>query len=364
MTGSAKGRSAVEMLLYLYAESPVHAGASDSLGTLDLPIQREATTGYPVIWGQSLKGALRQAAQDAGWDDDLVRLVFGSAVRAPQTRESGEPEQAAEPGADAVSGGDDGGSSAGLLSVGDAQLVALPVPTLRNTFAWVTSGIALARLARKYTVLARGGVPYPVPEVAGDAGAAADAGWVGPGEEVLGPCLVPLARKPDAELAEWAGRIAGHVFGPDPAGAFAFFAAKLRTDLLVVGHDVMPVLAKECTEFTARVQLGEGKTVQHGPFYSEYLPTETILAANLTLRPAPGGQVPVGTCAEELELLLHGEPLQVGGDETLGKGLMWARLLTADALAADAAAETPGPTGTGEDAGSGARNGGGAGVAS
>ena len=54
-----------EFLLYLYAESPVHTGAAGSLDVLDLPVQREAATGYPVIWGQSLKGALRQAAGDA-----------------------------------------------------------------------------------------------------------------------------------------------------------------------------------------------------------------------------------------------------------------------------------------------------------
>ena len=55
-----------QYLLYLYAESPVHTGAADSVDVLDLPVQREAATGYPVIWGQSLKGALRQAADDAG----------------------------------------------------------------------------------------------------------------------------------------------------------------------------------------------------------------------------------------------------------------------------------------------------------
>jgi CRISPR-associated protein Cmr4 len=46
-----------EFLLYLYAESPVHTGATDSLDILDLPIQREAATGYPVIWQGRLQSA-------------------------------------------------------------------------------------------------------------------------------------------------------------------------------------------------------------------------------------------------------------------------------------------------------------------
>ena len=112
-------------LLYLYAESPVHTGAADSIDVIDLPVQREAATGYPVIWGQSLKGALRQAASDAGWADSLTEKVFGSAIERPD---------------------EDGGTKAGTLAVGDAQLVAMPVPTLRRTFAWITSEIALARL--------------------------------------------------------------------------------------------------------------------------------------------------------------------------------------------------------------------------
>ena len=123
-----------EFLLYLYAESPVHAGAADSVDVLDLPVQREASTGYPVIWGQSLKGALRQGAREAAGWDGLVTRVFGS-----------------EPG-DRTG---DGGTTPGLLAVGDAQLVAMPVPTLRRTFAWVTSEIALGRLARKYRALGR-----------------------------------------------------------------------------------------------------------------------------------------------------------------------------------------------------------------
>src|SRR5688572_8231833 len=114
------------MVLLLYAESPVHAGASDSVGLLDLPIQREVTTSYPVIWGQSLKGALRQAAGE----HPEVPAVFGSAL-----------------------GGDREATTAGQLAVGDAQLVAMPVPTLQRTFAWATSTIALTRLARRYRAL-------------------------------------------------------------------------------------------------------------------------------------------------------------------------------------------------------------------
>lgn len=290
-----------EFLLYLYAESPVHTGAADSADVLDLPVQREAATGYPVIWGQSLKGALRQAARDS-WDRPRVDALFGSAIEDP---------------------GESGGTTPGVLAVGDAQLVAMPVPTLRRTFAWLTSEIALGRLARKYSALGRA-VPQ-VPQVAPDSGLAADAEWTASPSEVLGPLLVSLGNAPDQHLIEWAGQIAGDAFGND--SGFAPFAAKFGRDLVLGGSSVTPTLLAECTEQAVRVQLDTAsKTVKNGPFYSEYLPAETILAAALTLRGA--GTAP-GSRAADVRELLNGKLLRIGGDETLGKGLMWGRLIEA-----------------------------------
>ncbi|MGH3221703.1 MAG: type III-B CRISPR module RAMP protein Cmr4 [Streptosporangiaceae bacterium] len=269
---------------------------------LDLPVQRERTTGYPVIWGQSLKGALRQAATDAGWGADLLEKVFGSAIERPD---------------------EDGGTTPGTLAVGDAQLVAMPVPTLRRTFGWLTSAIALARLARKYKILDR--ETPALPDVRSGDGAAASDAWAQPEREreVLGPFLVPLGSSHNRDLAAWADRIAGDALGPGEE--FRPFADKLRADLLLAGSDIVRDLLDECTEQAVRVQLNASKTVQNGPFYSEYLPAETIMAASLTLR----GTGDTSENREALRQLLHGQLLQIGGDETLGKGLMWGRLLKA-----------------------------------
>ncbi|WP_112466913.1 type III-B CRISPR module RAMP protein Cmr4 [Streptomyces triticisoli] len=315
-------RAQNEWLLYLYAESPLHAGAADASGVIDLPIQREAGTGYPVVWGQSLKGALRQAARDDGWDPDILRTVFGS-----------DPPSGAAPGEDGADAADraeaaagQGASTAGLLAVGDAQLVALPVPTLQQTFAWVTSDLALARLARKYLALPEEMRPRlgPPERTLDGVALATNAKWCGKSrDEVLGPLVVPLAEKPDAAVVAWAERIAGDGIGEDDV--FEPFADKLKRDLLVVDDDVMPELNRDCTEVVARVQLNSGKTVEHGPFYSEYLPAETLLVASLTLRASELSELVV----DEVKELLHGRQIQIGGDETIGKGLVWCRLVGA-----------------------------------
>ena len=99
---------------------------------------------------------------------------------------------------------------------------------------------------------------------------------------------------------------------------------------MLAGSHIVPPLLRECTEQAVRVQLStSSKTVENGPFYSEYLPAETILAASLTLR-QPGGDDAAARHEKHrsaLRTLLHGQLLQVGGDETLGKGLVWCRLL-------------------------------------
>lgn len=62
-------------LLGLLAETSIHAGAGQSGGVIDLPIQREAHTGWPVVYGSAVKGALRALAEEnnALW----LKIVFG-----------------------------------------------------------------------------------------------------------------------------------------------------------------------------------------------------------------------------------------------------------------------------------------------
>ena len=50
--------------LFLVCETPLHAGSGDSLGIVDMPIQRERHTGFPKIEASSLKGALRMAFEN------------------------------------------------------------------------------------------------------------------------------------------------------------------------------------------------------------------------------------------------------------------------------------------------------------
>src|SRR5262249_49214971 len=206
-------------LLFLYAESPVHAGADSSVGAVDLPMQRDGHTRLPVIWGQSLKGALR-AHPKPGWKDTDVIEAFG------------DPP----PSASTSTGGD---LKPGTLSVGDAELVAFPVPTLVATFAWVTSPLALGRLRRK-AALAGVGNDRSEPGLQ-DVGVAlaASARWAGD-QIVLGPYVV-TGQHDDEAASGWAAwlsrRALPHLNGAnDPRRVFR---DKLAEDLAVVHDDLL-----------------------------------------------------------------------------------------------------------------------------
>lgn len=287
-----------DTLLYLYAETSVHAGAEASSGVIDSPIQREAGTGYPVIWGQSLKGALRAHAYHF-LDETVVEHMFGSAVDFEGVKRQGS------------------------IAVGDAQIVGFPVHTVVNTFAWVTSTIALSRLERKRR---RTGLP-PVSRLPEDVdtGLAPPAGLTGrmprwsATAEIFGASETSLAA--DEATGEWAALLAGEAL---PTGAeFARFRDKFATDLITLAASDFSDDLDHDTEALPRIALErDTKTIQPGAYFNtEYLPSDTLLAATVSLRTQEDRDRFVTLFGDDAA------PLQVGGDETIGKGLTWVRIV-------------------------------------
>lgn len=118
-------------MLFIYVETPLHAGTGRGLGAVDLPIQRERTTNYPIVQASSIKGRLRAEARSKigqGITAEEVKAIFG-----PET-------------------GDNASEHAGALSTGDARILLFPVRSLAGVFAWVTSVDVLARFQREATL--------------------------------------------------------------------------------------------------------------------------------------------------------------------------------------------------------------------
>src|SRR5436305_13167855 len=94
---------------YLYVETPLHAGVGSGLSSIDLPIQRERTTQYPMIQGSGIKGKLRATIEGdrkelPNEQQNLVDILFGPPAAAGK-----------------------GSEHAGALIAGDARMLLFPV---------------------------------------------------------------------------------------------------------------------------------------------------------------------------------------------------------------------------------------------
>jgi CRISPR-associated protein Cmr4 len=115
------GKTMKQAMLGLFTETSLHAGTGQMTGVIDLPIQREAHTEWPCVYGSAVKGAMRVLADSQ--KHDWVEEVFG-------------PEE--------------GNTHAGSIAISDARLLLLPVRSLTGHFKWVTCPALLERLQRDY----------------------------------------------------------------------------------------------------------------------------------------------------------------------------------------------------------------------
>lgn len=327
----------VGAMLGLHAQTSLHPGAGTALGTVDLPVQRERHTHWPTIAGSALKGILRDACREkiAARDDldNLERFDDKPEERADRNKGSRRERADATLLLNVVFGPPTAGSHefGGALSVTDARLVAFPVRSLRGVFAWVSCPAVLERLQRD-TALAGKPTSLVLPAV-------------GPNEvavPITCPCVVGnkqivleefefrKSATDSGSIAQW---IAQHLLpSSDDPGRDPFKATRERfqKQFVVLSDDDFTHFAQHATEVSARIGLSyDTKTVRQGAlFYQEFLPTETlfysVVLANAARARNGGGKDP----REVFAFLEKSLPplLQIGGDETTGKGYCATRL--------------------------------------
>jgi CRISPR-associated protein Cmr4 len=320
-------------LLGLHALTALHPGSGAALGTVDLPVQRERHTHWPTIAGSALKGILRDGCREqiAGRADldeleryDDQRDEQDRIERAP--RPPGKLEKAdGTLELDELFGPPAGKSAefAGAVSVTDARLLAFPVRSLRGVFAWISCPAVLERLQRDAALVGQG-PPETTFSFTGDFQAIPAAPDC--------PCLIGGDKfvleefelhKIDGDAGPLAAWIAERLL---PAGpTYAPTRARFARHFLVVHDDDFSHFVSYATEVTARIGLDyETKTVKGGAlFYQEFLPAETLFYSVVLINAARTrrGARPAGALAQALAGFLQRMPvLQVGGDETTGKG--------------------------------------------
>jgi CRISPR-associated protein Cmr4 len=291
-------------ILFMYLETPLHAGSGTSLGVVDLPIQREKHTGFPMVQASGVKGAIRAHARDVLGDaaKDEINTVFG-------------PDDSA-------------GEYASALALTDARLLLFPVRSLAGVFAWTTCPTMLNRLRRELTVA--GGPELPtVPQPRDDhALVPRQAGVVIDQSSVVLEEFT-FAAQPEQSVTDLGAWMANHVL-PD-TGEYIFWAEQVQQNLVVLPDDAFRDFVQLSTDVVARIRIDpdKGTAAAGGLWYEECLPPESVLwtlAMATDPRSRNGGST-MQTAAHVLDFMtdrLFGQVsrMQFGGDETIGRGLV------------------------------------------
>jgi len=287
-------------VMFIYTESSLHCGSGTSLGVIDLPIQREKYTDYPVCQASGVKGVVREWFENKhGKDNDKIIKTFGP---------------------DFSNRGSDSEAFAGAATFTDARLLLFPVRSLNGVFAYTTSRFALSRLKRDLKMAGKP-VQWNIPDDASDKIVGYKDCKIKDSNNkvVLEEYTFDFHEDTNVKaIAEW---IANNAI---PQGdEYKFWRDKVKTDLLILPENAFRDFVKLSTEVQARIQIdNKTKTVKSGAlFYEEALQSDSLLysvvmahdAANATLK------------AEEIMKLLNeidGKHLQFGGDATIGKGIV------------------------------------------
>lgn len=308
-------------MLFLYVETPLHAGTGSGLGAVDLPIQRERVTGYPLVQASSVKGVLRSVAEGAAQGNGHQRKVV--AVFGPKTNKAHE--------------------HAGAFSPGDARLLLFPVRSLLGIFAWTTSRHALSRFLRDAKFARLPDIDWSVPRLPtfeDENGEQYEKALVCTDNDISADNQVVLeefafevetSEKLD-EIAAWLAKYAlpGKLDerGERLSDEYDYWADKLPRRLIILPKDDFREFTRFSTEVVARIQLDQKTKTVAGPalWTEENLPTDTLLYVPVYATRPRSKQVPEGWQGAKdvlnfVRTTVTGR-VQIGGNETIGRGIV------------------------------------------
>jgi CRISPR-associated protein Cmr4 len=287
--------------MFLYLESSLRVGSDEDTVEADLPIQREAATGYPLVPGSSLKGALRARAQKQQAPVELLRLL-GS----PPEAEDQEPQPSS-------------------VVVSDAIPLLFPVRSLTGLFAWVTSIETWSRFQRD---LAAYGVKVPqgphLPAFPAETAAIAPEAPLLCSKRTLVFEELSFPVQAAEEVAALGAWLAEYAFSDDPV--YDFWRTRAARGVVVLPEGAYRYFVLHGTQVAPRIRIDPRTgTASDGSLWTEeYLPPETLLYGLIGARmpePPPKEIKKASDLTDWVRGLAPGL-LQLGSGRTLGHGLV------------------------------------------
>lgn len=347
-------------LLFLICESPLHAGSGSDLGVIDLPIQRERHTSFPKIESSSLKGSIREAFEGKLSNEEdrkKIHLAFGYDDKTPEgngvKKHFGDDKQ-----------------FQGALGFTDARLLLFPVKSMKGVFAWITCKKVLEQFKRDFELTKTkllDDVLREIPKENTDHNSCVlqgipeentvsrECGLIVSGSSIVLEEYTFRVTEDEKtfQLADW---LAKELFEEN-----SYWQNHLKKNLVVLSNDDFTDFVNLSTEVVTRTKIdNETGTVQDGALFTEeYLPAESILYSLALFSPLFHNVKTIEPFMKYIEDIKKQNPdcndsdidervsrdedkevkaiweffknipsvLQIGGNATIGKGLVRTKVL-------------------------------------
>lgn len=291
----------------MYAITPCHAGSGSALGVVDLPIQREKHSNWPVIQASGVKGAFRANFEryknnipegdrtNKEYFNELSQSIFGTDDFAKT--ENGKRISIKKD--DKAIGG-----FAGSSSFSDARILAYPMRSSFAPFVWITCPSVLKRLVRDLEFAGNISENVAIPEVK-DSDAICLSGDIS-GDVLLEDFEVSVKKSEKIEkLADY---------------------LESAERLLLVSDNVFNYGVTDCTQIMAQIKIDEktGTTKDGSLRYQEELPSDTIMYTVIHWGDSKNsleGQLKADTIKKYIKEQVINNYIQIAGDETCGRGI-------------------------------------------
>jgi len=272
-------------IYFLYAETQLHAGAGSDLGVIDLPIQRERATKFPII--QGVKGALRSyattKAQNCGVED-----IFGSELGTQQDNNTTKP---------------------GCVAFSEAKILLFPVRNPEHLFVWVTCPLALSRYLHAAN---DGDIEQDIMD---------EFALICSDNEALSSTDGQSLFLEEIKVNQKKYNKLGSVFEKLSCSApIKLLEDRMKKDTVVVSDDLFSKIVETMTEVVPRIAIENGVAKKGSLWYEEYLPQDTVMY--FVARTTNYGNK---NHLDDLRKMIDGKLISIGGKETVGKGMAWVK---------------------------------------
>ena len=296
-----------QRIFTLFARTPIHVGAGNSVGAIDSPITRERHTRIPIIPGSALKGVLADM-----WPPVPTKKRNSKETGAGEEQQQKTPEQVER---ELIFGRED---NAGALLVGEARVLAFPLRSARGAFAWITCPLALQRFVRdsgkeqleQY-------IPVLKNDTSNEMFCVSGADILTGGKVILEEYVFTADQNQSEKLTKIEEEFKS--LADDPVWPL------MKGHLAVISNEMFSYFVENACEVVTRIRIDDvtGTVKGSALFNQEQIPSETLLYSVL------GWQQEKESKWNALcgRLAGNGNQLQVGGDETIGLGCCSVKLI-------------------------------------